>query len=136
MEDLQHCWYANLVRFSSGSRLNIALILGVDNPLYTVTVDNAATSWAVFSFINAGGLWEQLVSIDEHPMYVFGTFIRILPHPCPDLHVETEVEGEYVNVSEPVSVIPVSAVFTPCSLFKSHRCTVDIWSTSLCRCET
>ncbi|KAF8910322.1 multicopper oxidase-domain-containing protein [Mucidula mucida] len=62
---------------------------GVDNPLYTVTVDNAATSWAVFSFINAGGLWEQLVSIDEHPMYVF------------------EVEGEYVNVSEPVSVIPL-----------------------------
>ncbi|KIY68202.1 multicopper oxidase [Cylindrobasidium torrendii FP15055 ss-10] len=64
----------------------------VGAPLYTVEVD-AVNGWAILAFVNAGGLWEQRVSIDEHPMYVF------------------DVEGEYVNVSEPVEVISLASGF-------------------------
>ncbi|KIY43564.1 hypothetical protein FISHEDRAFT_52806 [Fistulina hepatica ATCC 64428] len=60
-----------------------------NNTLHTFTVDSSESQWASFSIVNAGGLWELKFSIDEHPMYVYA------------------VEGEYVNVTEPVDIISV-----------------------------
>ncbi|KAK0467199.1 Cupredoxin [Desarmillaria tabescens] len=60
---------------------------GVDNPLYTLNVDNHNTSWVMLNLVNNGGLWEEVFSIDEHPMYIIA------------------VEGEYVNTTTPVSAV-------------------------------
>ncbi|KAG7443568.1 uncharacterized protein BT62DRAFT_1033638 [Guyanagaster necrorhizus] len=60
---------------------------GVDNPLYILNVDNTKTSWVMLNLVNSGGLWEEVFSIDEHPMYVVA------------------VEGEYVNTTTPVEAV-------------------------------
>jgi len=62
---------------------------GVDNPLYTIKIDTNLTKWAMFNFVNSGGMWEEKVSIDGHPMWIVA------------------VEGEYVNVTEPVNAVSV-----------------------------
>jgi len=68
---------------------------GVDNPLHTVRIDNSQTRWAMFNFVNSGGLWGEKVSIDEHPMWIVA------------------VEGEYVDVTEPVNAVSVRGIIWP-----------------------
>lgn len=48
--------------------------LGVNNELtqITLTDEEIEAGWAAFQVVNAGGLWELNLSIDEHPMYIYG----------------------------------------------------------------
>ncbi|KIY64641.1 multicopper oxidase [Cylindrobasidium torrendii FP15055 ss-10] len=62
----------------------------VNSPLYTIEV-NKEDGWAVLDFVNAGGLWQLQVSVDEHPLWIFA------------------VDSEYVDVTEPVDSFAVNA---------------------------
>ncbi|KIY65195.1 multicopper oxidase [Cylindrobasidium torrendii FP15055 ss-10] len=62
----------------------------VNSPLYSIEV-NKTDGWAVFDFVNAGGLWQLTVSVDEHPMWI------------------SAIDGEYVNVTEPVDSFAIQA---------------------------
>ena len=54
-------------------------------PLYTLEVDPQENGWASFAIVNVGGLWELKFSIDEHPLYVYGTRARYLQSVKSDL---------------------------------------------------
>lgn len=58
----------------------------------TLTDDDMKRGWAALQFVNAGGLWEEAFSVDEHPMYVFA------------------VEGQYISTTAPVQIVSVRAL--------------------------
>lgn len=79
----------------------------------TLTDEEVQAGWAAFQVVNAGGLWELNMSIDEHPMYIYGEQFHQSNLDYVTKWSNTAVEGTYIQVGKPVDIIPVCHLDSP-----------------------